>query len=118
MFLGYLTSVCINRCRVVARGMRNQETKTARYEKEPPHRPPDGDELPLDALLKSEQRREIQRYLARLPVKTRAVLIHRFTHEMPLAEIGELTGMPLGTVKSHVVRGLARIRRMMKKGKS
>jgi RNA polymerase sigma factor (sigma-70 family) len=115
MFRSYLMSICINRCRVVARSAKNRHKKAAALKEETRACPDTAAEVPLDALLKSEQKKTVQRCLTRLPEKTRTVLIYRFTHGMSLADIADITGMPLGTVKSHVVRGLGRLGRMMKR---
>jgi RNA polymerase sigma-70 factor (ECF subfamily) len=116
MFKSYLAAVCLNRCRVTARGMKNQDKRAMRLHSEARGDLGEAADLPLDELLKRERNKEIQERLAMLPKAERAVLIYRFTHDMPLSDIGELTGMPLGTVKSHVSRGLLRIRRMLTKG--
>ena len=118
-FRSYITSVCLNRCRVVSRGMSRQAGKVAEYAQEIAAEAPDGRgraDMPLDSLLESERRKEIQGYLTKLPENCRTVMIYRYTHDMPLAIIAETTGMPLGTVKSHLLRGVHRIRQMMKKG--
>jgi RNA polymerase sigma-70 factor (ECF subfamily) len=115
-FLSYLTSVCINRCRVVARGRRNLLRKVASFGQEASTASSPGDEVPLDALLDMERRKEIQHHLTRLPEKTRLVMIYRFVHDMSLGDISEVTGMPIGTVKSHIARGTKRIRKMIARG--
>jgi RNA polymerase sigma-70 factor (sigma-E family) len=45
-----------------------------------------------------------------LPPKQRAVLILRYQQDLPEAEVATLLAMPLGTVKSHAHRALARLR--------
>ena len=65
-------------------------------------------------LADDDRAKEVRSKLTRLPGKTREVLILRFTHELSLEEISSLTGMPLGTVKSHLFRGLKRMARFMK----
>jgi RNA polymerase sigma-70 factor (sigma-E family) len=45
-----------------------------------------------------------------LPRRQRAALVLRFYEDMPEAEIAEVLEMPLGTVKSLVHRGVARLR--------
>lgn len=56
----------------------------------------------------------VQQALAHLPLAQREVLILRFYHEMKLEEIASITGAPLGTVKSRLLRGL----QMLKEGLS
>jgi len=50
------------------------------------------------------------RALAGLPPRQRAVLVLRYFDDLPEAEIAEILGCSLGTVKSHVARALARLR--------
>lgn len=115
-FKSYLAGVCLNRCRVAVRSMKNQDRKNKCLEAETTQSGRNVVEVPLDALLRSERDREIRARLSSLPGTTKAVLIYRYTHDMSLSDIGDVTGMPLGTVKSHLCRGLLRLRRMLTKG--
>ena len=45
-----------------------------------------------------------------LPDQQRRALILRYYADLPLAEIAEVMGVPLGTVKSSIHRGLERLR--------
>ncbi len=49
---------------------------------------------------------EIAAALAKLPPPQREVIILRFYHDLKLDEIAEITGAPLGTVKSRVFHAL------------
>lgn len=51
--------------------------------------------------------------LGRLPEHEAAVLRMRFHEGLSQSEISERTGVPLGTVKTHMVRGLRRLRDMI-----
>jgi RNA polymerase sigma-70 factor (ECF subfamily) len=51
--------------------------------------------------------------LGRLPEHEASVLRMRFHEGLSQSEIAERTGVPLGTVKTHMVRGLRRLRAMV-----
>jgi RNA polymerase sigma-70 factor (ECF subfamily) len=51
--------------------------------------------------------------VARLPEDQARLLRMRFHEGLSQSEISERTGIPLGTVKTHMVRGLRRLREMM-----
>jgi RNA polymerase sigma-70 factor (ECF subfamily) len=63
-----------------------------------------------DALL---ERWRIAQLLGRLPEDERALLRMRFYDELSQSEIAAATGIPLGTVKARMVRGLTRLREMI-----
>ncbi len=75
---------------------------------------PAGDDLPEvgtppvaeSALLDEERRARVRAALARLQPIHREVLGLRFESEFSLAQIGEVLGLSLGTVKSRLHRGL------------
>jgi RNA polymerase sigma factor (sigma-70 family) len=48
--------------------------------------------------------------LSRLPEDQRRVLILRYYADLPLTDIADVTGAPIGTVKSWIHRGLERLR--------
>jgi RNA polymerase sigma-70 factor (sigma-E family) len=48
--------------------------------------------------------------LGRLPARQRAAIVLRYYLDLPEAEVARLLGVPVGTVKSLVHRGLARLR--------
>lgn len=52
--------------------------------------------------------------LAFLPVPVRLCVVLAYQAGMSHGEIAEATGLPLGTVKSHIVRGSARLRELLR----
>lgn len=63
--------------------------------------------------LQSYDRQQVAFLLQHLPANQREVLVLRFYHELPLEEISEITGAPLGTVKSRLFHGLRRARQIL-----
>jgi RNA polymerase sigma-70 factor, ECF subfamily len=59
------------------------------------------------------ERWRLAELLGRIPAEEAEALRLRFYAELSQAEIAERTGAPLGTVKTRMVRGLARLREMM-----
>ncbi|MEU2185078.1 sigma-70 family RNA polymerase sigma factor [Streptomyces thermolilacinus] len=55
--------------------------------------------------------------LSRLPHRQREVLCLAFYEDLTQSQIAERTGMPLGTVKSHIRRGLHRLREGIEQGR-
>jgi RNA polymerase sigma-70 factor, ECF subfamily len=79
---------------------------------------PHGDALRGDAVAPPEADRLLDRwrmagYLRRLPDGERELLRLRFYGELTQTEIADATGIPLGTVKTRMVRGLERLREML-----
>ena len=70
----------------------------------------DDPETSPDALL---ERWGMAMRLGRLPEHEAAVLRMRFHEGLSQSEISERTGVPLGTVKTHMVRALRRLRDML-----
>ena len=51
--------------------------------------------------------------LDKLPVKQRTALLLRYGHDLPVAEIADMLDVKPATVKTHLVRGLRRLRKLM-----
>lgn len=66
---------------------------------------------PAHNLVRSERDAQLRAAVASLDEPYREVVALRFFAERSLNEIAEVTGRPLGTVKTHLHRGLARLRR-------
>ena len=95
----------------------------------PPHRPlEDGDGQPVpvaapatsqpDQLAERRQERELLvELLAGLPRGGREAVVLRHVEGLPYAEVAEVLGRPVGTVKTHVHRGVRQLRERLEAGK-
>jgi RNA polymerase sigma-70 factor, ECF subfamily len=63
-----------------------------------------------DFALPLAERDRLERELARLPVEQRAVIVTHFYLGFPISETAEILGVPLGTTKSRLNRGLGTLR--------
>lgn len=70
---------------------------------------------PYRAARGAEEARAVRRALARLPDRERAVLHLHYWLGHTVGEIGELLGLPDGTVKSHLHRGRERLRKELER---
>jgi RNA polymerase sigma-70 factor, ECF subfamily len=68
---------------------------------------------PLALALAAEQQRALRLAVAALPKPYREVVALRYFGELSLEEVAQVTGRPINTVKTHVRRGLDRLRREM-----
>ena len=68
---------------------------------------------PAHMVLRSERDARLRAAVAGLDEPYREVVAMRFFAERSLAEIAEATDRPLGTVKTHLHRGLARLRQAL-----
>jgi RNA polymerase sigma factor (sigma-70 family) len=59
------------------------------------------------------ERLDLDSALATLPPDARLCVVLAYSEGMSHAEISESTAIPLGTVKSHVARGSARLRELL-----
>jgi RNA polymerase sigma-70 factor, ECF subfamily len=68
---------------------------------------------PAQTVLRSERDAQLRAAVASLDEPYREVVALRFFAQRSLNEIAEATDRPLGTVKTHLHRGLARLRRTL-----
>jgi RNA polymerase sigma-70 factor, ECF subfamily len=69
--------------------------------------------LDVPAAAATAERLDLDAALARLPPAARLCVVLAYSEGMSHAEISEATALPLGTVKSHVNRGAARLRELL-----
>jgi RNA polymerase sigma-70 factor (ECF subfamily) len=86
------------------RAMQRDRAATERLSAVAPAAPPDpGPDRVLDQLVVADE-------LSRLSDEQRRVVQLAFYDDLTHTQIATMTGMPLGTVKSHLRRGLERLR--------
>ncbi|MDD5036885.1 MAG: sigma-70 family RNA polymerase sigma factor [Methylococcaceae bacterium] len=73
----------------------------------------DPGEGPDEVLLSSERSRRVRACLAQLPQVERQKLTLAFFKGLSQAEMSQYCDMPLGTVKSHIRSGMARLSRLL-----
>ena len=73
---------------------------------------------PATVSLRAERAADVRDALARLDEPYREVVALRFFGDLSLGEIADQTGRPLGTVKTHLHRGLLRLRASLEGGRS
>ena len=69
--------------------------------------------LPEEELERMELQERIQYEISQLPDKYRSVIILKYIEELPLQEISDILGIPLGTVKTRVHRGREALRKQL-----
>jgi RNA polymerase sigma-70 factor, ECF subfamily len=62
----------------------------------------------------NELLQQLPALIAKLPPRSRAVIVLRYMHEMSLVETAAVLGIPVGTVKSRVSYGLGILRRQFR----
>lgn len=72
---------------------------------------PSGERTAEQRMLAKEQVGHVWRAVENLSERQKTVFLLRFVEEMELKEIAETTGMGEGTVKAHLSRALARVRK-------
>lgn len=72
-----------------------------------------GTQAPRDALEDHQTMGALLGRLDQLSAQQRAALVLRYGHDLPVADVADMLGVELATVKTHLVRGLARLRDLM-----
>jgi RNA polymerase sigma factor (sigma-70 family) len=99
--LGIARRKAVDRLRSAARDNRLHETVRAQAARPGDHDTPEGI---VDRLVVADE-------LGRLPEDQRRTLELAFFDDLTHPQISAVTGLPLGTVKSHIRRGMANLRR-------
>ena len=107
-FRGYLCSMTVHRCLNLVRRERLQRQKMPELQQVEAQRQT-GPTQPLQRVLSAEKAELLWEKLLELPDQMRETLMLRYLHEMSLEEVASFLALPLGTVKSHLSRGLKRM---------
>jgi len=112
----WLASIAINRVRDRERSRRWQFWRglsrgTADEGARDVDQVPDGAPDPARVLAARQDVRAVRDAVARLPVRQRAAFTLRYVEEQSLEEIAAALGCEVGTVKSHLARAVAAVRR-------
>jgi RNA polymerase sigma-70 factor, ECF subfamily len=91
-------------------------TPTAPVEDVPERLTADTSDEPTRVFAAVERREEVRRAVGALPEPYREVVALRFFGELSLAEVADATGRPINTVKTHLRRGLERLRQIVDDG--
>lgn len=67
---------------------------------------------PLQRLQDEERRQWVRESITRLPESMQQTLLLAYDRELPYAEIADLMGIPIGTVKSRLHNAIGRLREM------
>jgi RNA polymerase sigma-70 factor (ECF subfamily) len=75
---------------------------------------PEQSENPAQAFALEQEVARLRQAVAKLPDDQRLLIEHAYLGELSHSEIKDLTGLPLGTVKSRIRLGLDRLRHALK----
>ena len=96
---------------------RNRARDAARRPDPPPRFEPvedhSADPGPADRAEQAESQRHLGAALARLPEVQRTAVVLRHVQGLPTSEVAQVLGCKEGTAKSHISRGLARLRTVL-----
>ena len=116
-FRPWLLRIAVNACtdELRRRGRRPSTSLDVALDAGVPE-PPDEDPSPETSLLQGELRREVETALLTLPEEQRLAVILSDLQGLEYAEIAAVMKTSLGTVKSRIARGRARLRQALRPG--
>lgn len=112
-FKAWLMRIVVNTCYDVLRSARHRNTTSLEeFAVDEEHAAPlvDHSESPSDYVERGELSEWLEKAIAALPADQRVVLVLCDVHGYAYEEIAEMTGQPMGTVKSRISRARARMR--------
>lgn len=105
-FVPYLCRIVVNQCRMVRRSRRVQ-LRLLSDDQAGVH------DLDRESVLSREHGRDLQRALSLLSEKLRVVIVLRYVADLDLAEIAQVVGIPLGSVKRRLFDAVAKLRELL-----
>lgn len=109
-FSTWIFTIAANLCRNRLRYRKNHPVV------EPPRHMPGGSD-PASIVANEDRQKRIQKALSALPYGYRAPLVLRFYNDLSYREIGEILGIPEGTVKTRIHRGKAMLKELVTEGR-
>lgn len=114
-FGGWLRIIATNLVRDHSRRRKPERTMTDNTTEDSPELEAVDEGLSLDDnLVLTEHQNAIRQAVARLPEPQRTVVVMHHFEDVPVAEIAQQLGIPLGTVLSRLSRGRETLRRRLK----
>ena len=111
----WLRRIALNTLRNAVRGKQRDQVLVA----DPPQRADlTRDRDPEASVLRGEEQDRLLRALTSVSGPARAAILLRHAEDRPVEEVAAILRLPEGTVKSHVHRGLARLRQALEEEES
>jgi RNA polymerase sigma-70 factor (ECF subfamily) len=109
-FQSWLFAIALNRCRA---DFRRPRLATVTLDDQPVWEPAAPDPSPAQAAIADERAALVAAAVADLPARQRTVVVLRIYNGMQYGEIGDVMGLRTATVRSHMLHGLAALRRSL-----
>jgi RNA polymerase sigma-70 factor (ECF subfamily) len=107
-FQSWLFAIALNRCRAE---FRRPRLATVTWDELPAAEPAAPEPSPAAAAMAGERAALVAAAVAGLPAKQRTVVVLRIYNGLPYGEIADVLGLRTATVRSHMLHGLAALRR-------
>lgn len=114
-FSTFLWRVALNLCydELRKRNRRREMSLEGSLDGEVPETGPADESAPDVSLVRDETADRVRAALGQIPEMYRTVLVLRHYEDLKFREIGEVLGIPEGTVKSRMAEGLTRLARLL-----
>ena len=112
-FATWVYRITMNTCLDELRRSRRRSASSLDARLEAGWSPTDDMDTPEHHAMRSEQRRALERAIAQLPEDMRAAVVLRDIQSCAYDEIADILGTNVGTIKSRISRGRARLREIL-----